>query len=135
MDIFQKIINYFWSLRKEFAKYFITGIVSVVLDMLSLIFLKEVCGVLPVFAVVINQIFLMGFVFLMNKHWSFREKSMPQKQLVRFLLLTGVNYLFSVGAMYIFNHSLGFDYRLVRLASIAMMVSWNFILYKNWVYK
>jgi putative flippase GtrA len=37
--------------------------------------------------------------------------------------------------MYVFNHGFGFDYRLVRICSIALMVSWNFFLYKYWVYK
>jgi predicted neutral ceramidase superfamily lipid hydrolase len=45
------------------------------------------------------------------------------------------DYLFSIAAMYVFNDRLGIDYRLVRIASIALAVSWNFFLYKYWVYE
>ena len=119
---------------KQFIKYFIVGFSGVILDMGSLVILKEVFGFEPITAVIINQIFLLIYVFLLNKYWSFRDKSLPHKQIVRFLLLASFNYLFSVGVMYYFNNMLGFDYRLVRLGSIAMMVSWNFFLYKHWVY-
>lgn len=131
----KNFIIYLWSLRRQFAKYFITGISGVIIDMASLLFLKEVLGWKPVTAVILNQFVLLFFVFFVNKYWSFREHSMPHKQVIRFLVLAVFNYGFAVVAMYIFNHRFGFDYRLVRLASIAMMVSWNFFLYKYWVYK
>lgn len=129
-----KVIKYFWSLRREFTKYFIIGIFGVVLDMSSMILFKEVFGWTPVVAVIVNQAFLLAYIFLLNKYWSFRNKEMPHKQIVRFLTLAGFNYLISVFAMYIFNHKLEFDYRLVRLVTIALAVSWNFFLYKYWVY-
>lgn len=131
----KKFIIYLWSLRRQFAKYFITGISGVVLDMGSLIILKEIFGWKPVWAVVANQAFLLVYIFLVNKYWSFRDHSLPHKQVARFLILAMFNYLFAVTFMYVFNHKLGFDYRLVRMASIAMMVAWNFFLYKYWVYK
>lgn len=126
---------YFWSVRRQFAKYFIVGISGVFLDMATLIFFKEIFGMAPTIAVIVNQILLLSYNFILNKYWSFREKSLPHKQIVRFIILAAANYAFSVGVMYIFNHLLNFDYRFIRLASIAVMVSWNFLLYKYWVYK
>lgn len=131
----KKFLIHCWSLRREFAKYFIIGIFGVVLDMSSMILFKEVFGWAPITAVIVNQAFLLVYVFLLNKYWSFRNKEMPHKQIARFLTLAGFNYLVSVFAMYIFNHKLEFDYRLVRLVTIALAVSWNFFLYKYWVYK
>lgn len=131
----KKLILFFWSLRREFAKYFIIGFSGVFLDLGSLVLLKEVFGWAPIGAVIVNQAFLLVYVFLLNKYWSFRNKEMPHKQIVRFLTLAGGNYIISVSAMYIFNHKLGFDYRLVRLVTIALAVSWNFFLYKYWVYR
>ena len=131
----RKLFIYFWSLRRQFTKYFITGISGLVIDMGSLIILKEIFGWRPVTAVVANQAVLLVYIFLMNKYWSFRDRSQPRKQVVRFLILACFNYAFAVAFMYGGNHLLNFDYRLVRLVSIAMMVSWNFFLYKYWVYK
>lgn len=131
----KKIFVYFWSLRREFSKYFAIGFSGVVLDMVSLILFKEIFGWWPTFAVMVNQVVLLGFIFSANKYWTFRDKTMPHKQVVRFLLLAGFNYLFSVLTMYVFNHRLGFDYRWVRILTIALMVTWNFLLYKYWVYQ
>ncbi len=130
----QRLFIHLWSLRHEFTKYFIIGIFGVVLDMSSMILFKEMFGWAPITAVIVNQAFLLVYVFLLNKYWSFRNKEMPHKQIVRFLTLAGFNYVVSIFAMYFFNHRLEFDYRLVRLVTIAMAVSWNFFLYKYWVY-
>ncbi|OGH79232.1 MAG: hypothetical protein A2469_03495 [Candidatus Magasanikbacteria bacterium RIFOXYC2_FULL_40_16] len=131
----KKAVVYFWSLRREFAKYFIVGFSGLLLDMGSLILFTEVFGIIPVVSVILNQVFLLTYNFSLNKYWSFRNKAMPHKQLVRYLSLAVFNYLFSVGTMYVFNHILNWDYRIVRIATIAVMVSWNFFLYKYWVYR
>lgn len=131
----KKTLHYLWNLRRQFIKYFIVGFSGLFLDIGSLILFKEVLGISPVLAVVINQIFLLTYNFSLNKYWSFRNKEMPQKQIVRYGILAGANYLVSVSAMYIFNHRFGFDYRIVRVGTIILMVSWNFFLYKYWVYK
>ncbi len=131
----KKTANYLWSLRREFTKYFIVGFSGLFLDMGSLILFTEVFEIVPVVSVILNQVFLLAYNFSLNKYWSFRNKAMPQKQLVRYLTLALFNYGFSVLTMYLFNHLLDFDYRLVRIATIVVMVSWNFFLYKYWVYK
>jgi len=130
----KRTASYFWSLRREFTKYFIVGFSGLFLDMGSLILLKEVFGIAPVVGVIINQIFLLAYNFTLNKYWSFGNRSMPHRQLVKYLSLSGFNYLFAVASMYVFNHIFEFDYRLVRIGTIAVMVSWNFFLYKYWVY-
>jgi len=130
-----RILKYFWSLKFEFSKYTAIGISAVILDMLSLMLFKEVFGWLPVVAVIVNQAFLLIYVFCLNKYWTFHDKNMPQRQVLRFLTLMSFNYVIAVLFMYIFNQQLEFDYRLVRMATIALAVSWNFLLYRNWVYK
>ena len=131
----KKTTQYLWSLRRQFAKYFIVGFSGVFLDLGTLILLKEKFHLTPVVAVIINQIGLLAYNFSLNKYWTFRNQEIPHKQIVRYLILAGFNYVFTVGAMYIFNHVMKLDYRLVRLATIALAVSWNFFLYKYWVYK
>ncbi|MDD5528123.1 MAG: GtrA family protein [Patescibacteria group bacterium] len=130
----KKTFAYFWSLRHQFVKYFIVGISAVVIDMSSLIFLKEALGIAPVFAVIANQAVVLIFVFLANKYWSFKGTALSRGQIIRFAIVVTFDYFFAVAAMYVFNHRLNFDYRLVRLGSIALAVSWNFFLYKYWVY-
>jgi len=124
-----------WGARHQFAKYVIVGASGFVIDMVSLIALREVAGFRASVAVIINQAFLMLYNFNLNKYWSFGNRDLPHRQFVRYMTLAGVNYLFAVIAMYVFSDSLGWDYRLVRLGSVILAVLWNFVLYKRWVYR
>jgi putative flippase GtrA len=130
----KKTAYYFWSIRRQFVKYFIVGLGAVILDMATLLFLKEALGIPPVIAVTINQLIVLVYVFTLNKYWSFKEHSPSHRQIIRFGAVVVLNYCFSVTAMYIFNNILKLNYVLIRLASIALAVSWNFFLYKYWVY-
>lgn len=126
---------YLWSLRHQFIKYFLVGTSGVFLDIGTLMIFKEWFGLSATLAVVVNQIMVLSYNFSLNKYWSFREYSMPWPQLIRYLLLAGFNYSFSVSSMYAFTNWFDFDYRLVRIATIMVMACWNFLLYKHWVYQ
>jgi len=131
----KKIFLRFWLLRREFSKYFIIGISGVVLDMATLYFAKEFLNLRPVISVVINQILMIGYIFLLNKYWTFKSRGQTRKQLIRFFILASANYVFAIIWMWFWNEFFGFHYMIVRLANIAICVCWNFLLYKKWVYR
>ncbi len=131
----KKFLIYLWQSRIKFARYFAIGITAFVFDIVLLYILKEFFGLYPVVAVIINQIIIIGFVFLMNKFFSFRANSNTHKQMIRFATVVGGNYLFAIFWMWLFNHKFGFNYLLVRTANIALAVAWNFLLYQEWVYR
>ncbi|OGH71566.1 MAG: hypothetical protein A2921_03955 [Candidatus Magasanikbacteria bacterium RIFCSPLOWO2_01_FULL_43_20b] len=133
--MFKKIVAHAWSLRHQFIRYFCVGFSAFILDMSSLMLLKEVFGWQPITAVVTNQVFIITYVFLLNKYWSFDNRDLDHRQLVRFLTLVGFNYAVSITTMYFFNHRLGWDYRLVRIGTIILATCWNFLSYKYWVYR
>ena len=122
-------------MRHQFVRYFVIGLGAVVLDIGSLYLLKEFLHFRPVMAVIVNGIFILNYVFFLNKYWAFKSTGITHKQMIRFFILAGINYGIAIGWMYIFNHQLGLNYLLVRLANIALSVAWNFLLYKFWVYK
>lgn len=123
------------DMLKQFLSYTWIGMSAVLLDLVSLQFLKEVIGIRPYIAVVINQLFLIVYVFSLNKLITFKNTDMPHRQFVRFCILVTWNYVFAIVAMFILNEHYGINHLLVRLGSIALAVSWNFILYKKWVYR
>jgi putative flippase GtrA len=135
MEIIIKLVKHTWTLRYQFIKYFIVGISGFVLSFSLLVFAKEILDVSAVTATAVIGILMMSFNFLLNKYWSFRNKAMPHKQIVRYLILSAANYVFSIFAMYLFHDRFGWDYKLVNIGTVAMMVSWNFLLFKYWVYK
>ena len=125
-----------WAHRVQFFRYTVTGLTAVVLDMSTLYALKEWGGISPVWAIVINQSFLVNYVFFLNKKWSFQSIGRTRHQMVRFYLLSGVNYVISITWMAFFAHIFGEQwYLLIRLANIAVATAWNFLLYKFWVYR
>lgn len=130
LSLWQKL----WSHRREFAKYFIIGISGFVLDIGSLYILKQHFGLNQVTAVTINQPPLILYVFLLNKKWSFKTSGQTKQQVIRFLALCLMNYCISITWMWIFSHKIGINYQIARISNIALAVSWNFLLYKYWVY-
>jgi len=122
------------SLRHEFIKYFVIGFSGFLLDVGSLFVLKQYVGVRPIFAVIINQPFLLIYVFYLNKLWSFRAGGLTHSQMLRFLTVAGMNYIISAAWMFVFNEHLHVQYLIARTLNIALAVAWNFLLYKYWVY-
>lgn len=130
--MFKKIIKQFLS--KQFLKYFLIGISGVALDMASLYVLKTIFDMRPVTAVIANQLLMLNYIFFLNKKWSFGATGLTRRQMIRFYILAGVNYLFSVLWMWALNENLSVHYLVARIMNIALAVSWNFLLYKFWVF-
>lgn len=130
----KKLVLHIWSSRREFAKYSIIGVFGVSLDMSSLFALKEYGHLSAVTAVVINQAVLINYAFFLNKYWAFKSTGITHQQMIRFYLLALANYLFSIAWMWLFHDRIGFNYLATRLVNIGLSVSWNFLLYKHWVY-
>jgi putative flippase GtrA len=128
-------ISKFWLLRAQFMRYFIIGFSAFILDIGSLYLLKEYGHVSPVVAVIINQLFILNYVFFLNKHWSFKAVGITHRQLVKFFLLATGNYLISIAWMWLLNHQLKIFYLYVRISNVVLAVTWNFLLYKYWVYR
>lgn len=131
----KRVLSFAWSVRREFVKYFFVGISGFILDLGSLMLLKQVFGFSAVAAVVVNQPVVLLYNFSLNKWWSFRNRALPYKQIVKYLSIAILNYFFSVTAMYVLHDVLYLDYRLARVVTVAAMVPVNFLLYKYWVYR
>ena len=131
MDSVKTIINK----QKQFIKYFITGVTAFLLDIASLFVLKEYCGLSAVVAVMLNQVFILATIFIVNKYWSFESKNSKTDEARRYFVVAAINYVFSITWIYLMADILGVYYLLARFLNISLAVTWNFFLYKNWVYK
>jgi len=129
------LLNKFLQSRVQFSKYFTIGISAFLFDIISLLIFKQYLGVSPTMAVIFNQFFILNYVFLLNKYWSFGTRGMGHQQVIRFYMLAFFNYLFSIAWMWVLNEQLYVNYLIARVVNIALAVSWNFLLYKKWVYK
>jgi putative flippase GtrA len=131
----KKLVSFLWSLRQQFMKYFVVGLSGLVLDFAIFAVLADVILITAWISEAVTKAVVTGYNFTLNKYWSFESDKKTHKELIRFLILAGFNYVFAVVAMYIFNGQLGFEKYSVKATTVAMMVSWNFFLYKYWVYR
>ncbi len=118
----------------QFIRYAVAGALGVTLDLAILSYFKEVQEFSVVTAVMLNQSIMVMVMFMLHKHWSFKNKQIPHAQFVRYLLLLAFNYIVAVVLMGIVTELFDIDYRFVRLGTIALSASWNFYLYRHWVY-
>jgi len=142
----KKFICYLWE--KKFLQYTIVGSSAFVIDFVLLIFFREFLGMNPTWALALEQILVVAYIFFLNKYWSFKAKGQTVKQITRFFILMLWNYVFAIAWMWFFTNLISFSFNItlfgkvhdiwylfVRLANILLAISWNFLIYKYWVYK
>lgn len=132
--LISKIIKYFIAARVQFMRYIVVGATSFIGDFLFMIYLKEYLNFQASLATIVSQFVAVLFVFFANKFWSFGVIEKTKQQAARFLLILLVNYTYTVLTVYVFSDIAGFDYRLVRILAMVLMVSWNFVLYKEFIW-
>lgn len=136
MKLFFIKIQSFIKLNKQsFIRYFVIGSSGCILDLISLFFLKEYILSRSYYAIMINQLFILLYIFLLNKYWTFGNYGFAGRQMIRFFIVAGFNYVVAVIWMWWFNEIIGLNYPLVRLANIALSVAWNYLLYRFFVYQ
>ena len=121
--------------KKKFVKYFVVGISGLILDIGLLYLASDVWDIRPLFALLVTQIIVITYNYLLNKYWSFESRGAHGRELARYSVVLGFNYLFGEAAMYVGNEVLSIHHLLIRVITVALAVSWNFLLYNYWVYK
>ena len=122
--------------KSKFIRYFVVGITGLILDVGLLHIASEWLHIRPVFALFGTQILVIAYVFFMNRHWSFRSTTASTRhQLAKFLTVLAGNYVVSIVFMYFGHDVFGIHYQIVRIGTVALSVSWNFLLYNYWVYR
>jgi putative flippase GtrA len=138
--MFKKVGNliwqvYCWQPFRQFVKYGVVGSTTVIIDMVIIFVFTEYFGLWYMFSAVISQTVAMAFNFLMNRNWSFGSTGMMRGQMVKYLLLSGFNYLYQLGALWLLVEALHLHYLLAKVFIAMFMVTWNFLMFKYVVYK
>src|SRR3989339_487432 len=131
----KKIAMHLWLARHQFIRYFFVGFSGLFLDMGTLYVLTDLLHIRPVLAVGINGLVMLNYIFFLNKYWTFKSNGVTHKQMIKYFVLSGFNYVVAIIWMYFFNEKLGITHLLARVSNIIVSVAWNFLLYKFWVYK
>ena len=118
-------------IRKHFAqgiKFAITGGLGAVIDFGTLTTLVEIFGMNPRIAYIPSTFLAAIFVFMMNRHFTFRSHAVSmRKQAAKFALVYGAAVCFNLGLSYLFLW-VGVHYLLSKVLAIGVVALWNYSL-------
>jgi putative flippase GtrA len=138
--MFKEICNiawriFCWPTFHQFVKYGITGSTTVLIDMVILYILTDFFGFWYMSSATISTTTAVVFNFLINRNWSFRSNGYMRRQMTKYLLLLGFNYLYSIFGLYFLVEVFGIYYLIAKVIIAMTMVSWNFALFRYVIYK
>jgi putative flippase GtrA len=119
----------------QLRRYLIVGFSTVGFETLVLWILKEYIGINLIVANTMAYTISFIFNFYLNRTWSFSSKSDISYQLKAYGVLFVFNLFASNMIIHLLTNVAGVYYMLSKFISIAMIVSWNFVLYKKIIYK
>lgn len=120
---------------QQLIKYFITGVLSFGTEVALLSFFTEVCQLWYIYS---NSLaFLIVFIisFTLNRRWAFKSKQPFLKQFITSGLLFALNLIVCNWILYFFTETVKFHYLFSKVIATGSSVTWNFFLYKYYVYK
>lgn len=120
---------------RQLWRYGCAGAFAAFADLFFLYILTSVFGVWYVASAAGSYGIGLCIVFLVNKYWSFQKYSFTARQLSKFLVLMFVNYLLVLLLIALFTDVFGYPYILSKIAIIVLQTTWNFFLYKYWVFQ
>ena len=121
---------------KPFFKYCLVGSSGTLIDLGVFYVLYEVL----LFHVLISATtsFILAVInnFLLNKFWTFRDKSKNyRKQFIKFLIVSCVGLCFTLFFVYIFIEIFKIWSVLSKAMTSLIVLSWNFLGNKYWTFK
>jgi len=128
----QRCVSLFTS--AQFLRYLAVGLFSFGLDYglyWSCIALMHI-GYLV--AHVTSFVVMYWLNFLMHRHFSFRVSGHPARHLVRYTLLLAVNVTLTTALLAFLTGIAGISPFVSKIAVMAALVAWNFIVYRKIVY-
>lgn len=120
---------------KPFIKYCIVGLSGTAIDVISLFVLVEIFYFNVIIGSICSFIIAATNNFLLNKVWTFRNKSNNFRKLfIKFLLVSVFGFILTVISMYIFVNIIRIWYILAKLITSAVVLVWNFLGNKLWTF-
>ena len=118
----------------QFARYVVTGVVSLLVD-LGVLRALLMANLAQEFAVAVA--FIAGVIvnLLMHKFFTFRDSSrLHAWQAARFLAVVGLNLSLTELIVWLATHEAGFGVFAAKLASLPLVLAIGFTLSRKWVF-
>ncbi len=127
-----KLIRQFWP----FFKYCVVGTLGTAVDVGALYLLVEYARLPLLLATTIAFILAVTHNFLLNKIWTFQNKSQNFRKLyIKFLIISIIGLALTNLFMYLFVILAGIWYIFAKLLTSLIVLTWNFLGNKYWTFK
>jgi len=121
--------------KSKLIKFLIVWVSSTIIDIVSLYILVDFLNVAIFTWVIISFLLAVINGFLLNKNWTFRNKSIKYKrQFAKFLIVSFIWLLITLFLMYIFVELLWIYYIISKVLTSLFVVIWNFLWNKYWTF-
>lgn len=120
---------------KPFIKYAIVGVLGTAIDLGALYLLVEYALMDVILASVLSFLLAVVNNFLLNKAWTFRNKSKNYRKLfIKFLIVSLVGLLLTIFCMQLLVNVAHIWYMLAKVITSLVVLSWNFLGNKFWTF-
>lgn len=120
---------------KPLIKYATVGIIGTAIDIGSLYLFVEYAGIPVIPASVLSFLLAVVNNFVLNKAWTFQNKSKNYRKLfIKFLIVSIVGLLLTVFCMYMFVNIAHIWYIFAKALTSLIVLSWNFLGNKFWTF-
>lgn len=124
-------------LTEHFLRYLVIGLSTFALQIVFLFLLTKLTRLKDVEANLISTLLCLVFNFLMSNYWTFRSGSHGQgKKMGKYLIVAAWNYIFDTLLAFPFlTLTINMNPYIAKILITALIVLWNFFIYKFWVFK
>lgn len=120
---------------KPFIKYAIVGVLGTAIDLGALYILVEYARMDVILASVFSFLLAVVNNFIINKAWTFQNKSKNYRKLfIKFLIVSLVGLLLTVSCMHLFVNVANIWYIFAKAITSLIVLSWNFLGNKFWTF-
>jgi len=120
---------------RQFCRYVISGILSAVIEYLSIIILTEYMRLWYIASNTIGMTCGFCLGFFLNRYWSFKSKGSLVHQIFLYGTLFLINLILSNALLYFLTSIVYIKYTASKLFAMGLIAMWNFIIYKKLIFK
>lgn len=125
--------------KSEFLKviqFGLVGSIGVIVDIGGTWFFKEKCMLSPYFASCIGFSIAVFNNYVLNKYWTFREKSIISlSQFFGFLAVSLGGLLLNTLSVFVMHDGIGWSFYLSKIIAVGIVVPWNYSANSRLVFK
>lgn len=120
---------------KPFIKYALVGILGTAIDIGSLYLFVEYVHIEVIQASILSFLLAVINNFILNKAWTFQNKSKNYRKLfIKFLIVSLVGLLITISCMHLFVNIAHIWYIFAKALTSIIVLSWNFLGNKFWTF-